>query len=132
MAQSTPLIPVATADPVTFYFKPAAAVDVALHFFDVAGDVIAHAAGGSRDLLGVVLVASYSGDASDPTPIGDLEWRPSPTLATVNIPGGEFRTFALLANGGSALRVTPSGGSDPVGAVSYRIQVSGTQTRPQT
>jgi len=131
MAQSTPLIPIATVDPVTFYFPLSRSVNVALHFFDVAGAVIAFSAGGSRDLLGVLPTASFEGAVSDPTPIDTLDWRPPVAVATITIPGGGFDEFALGA-GAAALTLTPSGGSDPAGAVSYRISVSGAQTRVQS
>ena len=127
MAQSTPLIPVATLDPVTFYFPKVTSINVALHFFDSAGAVLAVAAGGTRTFLGEIPESCADGA----TPIGLLVWRPAAAAASIAVPGGEFREFSL-GSGAGALTITPSGAVNAAGSTYYRISVSGKPTRVQS
>lgn len=124
MAQSTPLRPVANLDPVTFYFPISSLVNIAVHFYDVAGTVLA--AGGSLDLTGVIPVSSFSGAVEDPSPLPLTEW--IPPVSVITVPGGSFRIFDL-GSGAGVLKITPSAFIDPGGAVSYTIKCGLAQRR---
>ena len=122
MAQSTPLRDLGDVSSVTFNFLTAPLVNVYLVFYDGAGDPLPASAGGARDVFMETSVPAYSGPASDPERLPTSFVAPDSTTATATIQGGTWRT-ANLGAGSSSLRLTPSGGSDAAGAVSYALQV---------
>ena len=128
MAQSTPLRDLADVTPVTFNFLTDSVVNVYLIFYDGAGDPLPASAGGARDMAMETTVSAFFGPKRDATRLPAAFVAPDSTVATATVEGGAWRTASLGA-GGNSLRLTPSGGSDAAGAVSYAIQVGNAPTR---
>jgi len=128
MAQSTPLRLLADVSPVTFHFPQAIAADIAVHFYDVSGVLIAPGAG-TMDLTAAAPIASFSGAVSEAVPLPATAWEP--TTATQSFAAGVAVTLSLGSGKGS-IRLTPSSVVPPGGGVSYTIAVDRPQQRPPT
>ena len=123
MAQSSPLRPVATVTPVTFYFSPSFGANFAVNFYDAAG---AELAGGTIDLTVSFPTGSFSGLVSDP---GELDpvvlAAQTPTI--VGLAGGVSAPASFGADQIGAATITPSNVTPPALGTQYRILC----TRPQ-
>jgi hypothetical protein len=129
MAQSTPIRPNATVTPVTFYFSLATVVDIAVHFYDVSGAVIASALGGSVTLDVVLPVQPMAGTVREPIELPATEW--TPAVSTLVCAAGDVNTLSM-PGGHNAAKITPSAVTPPVGGVSYTIAVNLPIRREQT
>ena len=126
VAQSTPLRDLSDVTPVTFNFLTNNVINVFLVFYDVSGDPLPASAGGARDVAMETEISSFSHTTGERFPSAFVA--PDSTVASVTIEGGAFRV-ADLGAGGNSLRLTPSGGSDAAGAVSYTLQIGNAPTR---
>lgn len=109
----------ADTDPITFVFPAVEKINVAVHFFDAAGDLVA---GGSVEMECTFPTTTHVGPVANPTQVLTLDW--TPETSTITIPGGEYRTIDAGAATGR-VKLTPTTVTAPGSATQYAVSVSG-------
>lgn len=131
MAVASPALPLVSSDPQTFEFAPRPSALIQVRFYTTAtGDVgseIAASAGGIRTLVvntETDSVATYAVSDDDPSREYQATDVPSAIDNQTKICNGATWYEFAFGPGLRNCNVTASGGSDPAGAMSYRIWVN--------